>query len=275
VIDVALTRAELRPADVAVVVDVLRATTTATQALATGYRSVLFAESVELAESLRGPGRVLAGERDCVTPPGFDMGNSPIEHQRRYGDELVLTTTNGAPTIVDASRRADSVLLASLINLDAVLSVLGEAHDQPEHTVQIVCSGSDGAVALEDVYLAGRLCAELVGARTDAAQMAQAVARAYPTPLAALAAGAHAARLAAAGLAEDISYCARESQLEIVPRVLATTRGTAVVVAGDGAAWHAARAAIDRADTVVTVDAAEDYVFPSRLEAAPETDSPQ
>jgi len=36
VIDVALTRADLRAADIAVVVDVLRATSTATQALAAG-----------------------------------------------------------------------------------------------------------------------------------------------------------------------------------------------------------------------------------------------
>ena len=102
-IDVALTRADLRAADVAVVVDVLRATTTATQALAAGYRSVLCAESVELALGLRGPGRVLAGERRCVAPPGFDQGNSPREAARRRGDELVLATTNGAPAIVAAT----------------------------------------------------------------------------------------------------------------------------------------------------------------------------
>ena len=68
-IDVAFTRADLRPADVAVVIDVLRATSTATQALAAGYRSVLCVESVEVALTLRGPGRVLAGERRCVRPP--------------------------------------------------------------------------------------------------------------------------------------------------------------------------------------------------------------
>ena len=102
-VDVALTRADLRAADIAVVVDVLRATTTATQALAAGYRSVLCAESVELATGLRAPGRVLAGERRCVAPPGFDQGNSPREAARRRGDELVLATTNGAPAIVAAT----------------------------------------------------------------------------------------------------------------------------------------------------------------------------
>ena len=149
-IDVALTRADLRAADIAVVVDVLRATTTATRALAAGYRSVLCAESVELALTLRGPGRVLAGERRCVAPPGFDQGNSPREAARRRGDELVLATTNGAPAIVAAARHAPVVLVACLLNLDAVIAALEGAD------VQVVCAGTDGAVALEDVYVAGR-----------------------------------------------------------------------------------------------------------------------
>ncbi len=55
-IDVAFTRADLRPADVAVVIDVLRATSTATQALAAGYRSVLCVESVESRSRCAGRG---------------------------------------------------------------------------------------------------------------------------------------------------------------------------------------------------------------------------
>lgn len=268
-IDVAMTRADVRPADVAVVIDVLRATSTATQALAAGYRSVVFADSIELAETMRGPGRVLAGERDSVMPPGFDMGNSPREHTRRHGEELVLTTTNGAPTIVAATRRADAVLLACMLNLAAVVAVLREATDQPEATIQIVCSGTEGAPALEDVYLAGRLSAALAGARTDTALIAEAVARGYGTPLAALTAGSHAASLVAAGLAEDIVYCARESELDLVPVVLAGSRGTAIVATrGTGGAR-----AIDRRGSVSTMDADEPLVLPSRLAAAPDLES--
>ena len=179
-IDVAFTRADLRPADVAVVIDVLRATTTATQALAAGYRSVLCVESVEVALTLRGPGRVLAGERHCVRPPGFDQGNSPREAAHRRGDELVLATTNGAPAVIAAAQTAPVVLLACLLNLDAVVAALQGAD------VQIVCAGTDGAVALEDVYAAGRISARLRGQRTDAARVAEGVARSYPTALAAL-----------------------------------------------------------------------------------------
>ena len=223
-IDVALTRADLRAADVAVVVDVLRATSTATQALASGYRALLCAESVELAATLRGPGRVLAGERRCVRPPGFDQGNSPREAARCHGDELVLATTNGAPAIVAAARHAPTVLVACLLNLDAVIGAVDGAD------VQVVCSGTDGAVALEDVYVAGRICARLSGRRTDAARIAEGVARSFATPLTALAQSAGGEALRAAGLAGDIELCAQESTLEVVGRASATVPGIASVV---------------------------------------------
>ncbi len=96
--------------------------------------------------------------------------------------------------------------------------------------VQIVCSGTDGAVALEDTYVAGRLCAGLSGRRTDAARLAESVARAYTTPLQALGASAGAAALTTAGLGEDVNYCATESTLDAVPHVEATSAGAAIVV---------------------------------------------
>jgi 2-phosphosulfolactate phosphatase len=232
VIDVALTRAELRSSDVAVVIDVLRATSVATQALAAGYERVLCAESIERAEALRGEGRVLAGERHCLKPDGFDQGNSPREATLRRGRELVLATTNGAPAILTAAGLAPEVLLACLLNLEAVVAALGSG-DTDTRELQLVCSGTDGAVALEDVYVAGRLSARLTGPKTDAALVAEAAARAFPTPLQALAAGADARVLRASGLGDDIADCARESQLDLVPRVSSAFAGVAVVVAGD------------------------------------------
>jgi 2-phosphosulfolactate phosphatase len=225
-IDVAFTRAQLRPADVAVVIDVLRATSTATQALAAGYDRVLCAGTVERALQLGGPGRVLAGERHCLKPLGFDQGNSPGDAVERRGDEFVLATTNGSPAVVKAASRAPLVLLACLLNLDAVEQALFEMGDAD---IQIVCSGTDGAVALEDVYVAGRLSALLPGRRTDAALVAEGVARAFETPVYALAASADAAVLRGAGLADDIEYCARESKLDVVGVVGAIWPGVAAV----------------------------------------------
>jgi len=230
VIDVAYTRADLRPADLSVVVDVLRATSTATQALAAGYRRVLFADSIDRALELRAPDRVLAGERECVIPPGFDFGNSPIEAARCHAEEFILATTNGAPTIVAAKQFAPTVLLGCLLNLDAVRGALCDPGDWEACDLQIVCSGTDGAPALEDVYAAGRLCKDLQGSLTDAALMAIAVADAYPDAIDALGASADARVLRTVGATDDIAYCARESVLGTLPRVADADAGVATVV---------------------------------------------
>ncbi len=233
-IDVALTRADLRDTDVAVVIDVLRATSTVAQALAAGYHRVLCTETIELALALRGPGRVLAAERQCLKPPGFDQGNSPGEARDRRGDELVLATTNGAPAIVAAAQHAPRVLLACVLNLDAAVTSLRSAEQRGELGIQIVCAGTSGAVALDDLYVAGRLASALPGPRTDAALVAESVARGFQTPLDALAASASATALSRAGLTDDIAYCALESELDVTPVVIAIDSGVATVAAPDG-----------------------------------------
>jgi 2-phosphosulfolactate phosphatase len=229
VIDVAFTPADLRHADIAVVVDVLRATSTATQALSSGYRSVLMADTLERARELRAPNRLLAGERGCVIPPGFDLGNSPQEATRRYADELVLATTNGAPATVAATAYAPTVILACMRNLSAVVGTLGAA--AADMRIQVVCSGTDGAPALEDVYVAGRICAAVGGQSTDAADVAMALAAHCADPLDALSNSANAMVLKTLGLDDDIAFCACESVLGVVPIVTGADAGIATVVA--------------------------------------------
>ena len=76
-VDVCFTPRDIRPVEVAVVVDVLRATSTIVQALAVGYPRVVCCRSVATARELRAPGRVLAGESDCVRVPGLRAGQLP------------------------------------------------------------------------------------------------------------------------------------------------------------------------------------------------------
>ncbi len=228
-IDVAFTRPEIRPAEVAIVIDVLRATSTVTQALASGYERVLCADTIDRARGLRGEGRVIAGERHCLMPEGFDQGNSPREAAVRRGDELVLATTNGAPAIVAAAAVAEEVLLGCLLNLGAVLAGLHERVDPERAKIQLVCSGTDGATALEDAYVAGLISAELRGPRSDSALLCEAVARAYASPVEALGASADARVLRANDLAADIDYCATISALDCLPTTVATRSGVSTV----------------------------------------------
>jgi 2-phosphosulfolactate phosphatase len=229
-VDVCFTPREIRPADVAVVIDVLRATSTIVQALAAGYPRVLCCTSVATARDMRGPGRVLAGERDCVRVPDFELGNSPaaVAASGRHGEELVLATTNGSPAIVAASSAARRVVIGCLLNLRAVLEAI-----RTETAVTIVCSGTDGRPALEDVYVAGRLVAALDGTPSDAARVAERVASAYRAPLPPLAESEDGARLRATGQEADIAWCARESALGVVPEVCSKGDEVALVGAGD------------------------------------------
>jgi len=229
VVDVAFTPSAFESADVAVVVDVLRATTTVAAALAAGHGRVLCCEDVETAERLREPGRVLAGERDCVPPAGFDLGNSPSGFRSPRGEEVVLTTTNGTPALLEAAASADEVLIGCLLNLRALLAHIDELAPGGDPDVILICAGTHGRPALEDVYLAGRIAGALGGARTDAARVAEAVAASYREPRAALAASADAAVLEEVGLGRDIDCCARESVLDVVPRTSALEQGVAIV----------------------------------------------
>ena len=224
-IDVAFLGADVRPAATAVVIDVLRATTTITLALASGYERVLVAGSIERALELGGDGRVLAGERDCERPPGFDLGNSPEDMTTPLGPELILVTTNGAPAIIGAVAACDEVLLACLLNEDAVVRELSSRTGD----LLIVCAGTNGSVTVEDTYLAGRLSAALDGPKTDAALIAEAVAAAYPEPIDALECSAGAKQLHLVGLGSDVTYCAQVSTTDVVPRV-ARTMGAAAVL---------------------------------------------
>jgi 2-phosphosulfolactate phosphatase len=223
-IDVAFLPTEVRATQLAVVVDVLRASTTIAAALAGGFSRVLCVDDAERAEQLRGPGRALAGERECRPIPGFDYGNSPGALDAGEGRELVLSTTNGSPAILAAAAEADEVLVGSLVNLEAVIEAVADAA-----RVTVVCCGTHGRVALEDLYAAGRIVARLEGGRSDAARAAERLADAYPDAYDALAESADAAVLRETDQEDDIAFCARESVLEVVPHVSAVSSGVATV----------------------------------------------
>ncbi|TML47408.1 MAG: 2-phosphosulfolactate phosphatase, partial [Actinobacteria bacterium] len=87
-IDVAFTPAEAAAAPTGIVVDVIRATSTICQALASGYARVFCTSEVDEARTLRaelGDG-VLGGERKNVRIDGFDLGNSPREYLEPLGE---------------------------------------------------------------------------------------------------------------------------------------------------------------------------------------------
>ena len=205
-------------------IDVIRATSTICQALAGGYERILCAAEVEDARALGGDGVTLGGERLGVLIEGFDLGNSPREYLEPRTPTLAMSTTNGTRAIVVAAERCERVLIASLMNLAAV-SAAAAAHGDD---VAIFCAGVKGQFALDDSYVAGRIVELLDCDRSDAAESAVRLAASYPTAEEAFRASRSGRNLINHGpeLEADIPWCARESVLDVVPR-LAGMQGVA------------------------------------------------
>jgi 2-phosphosulfolactate phosphatase len=211
-VHVAFTPAEDASAPLGIVVDVLRATSTIAQALASGYERILCCKGIDEARELRAriPDSLVGGERDAVRIEGFDVGASPREFVERRASTLILSTTNGTSAVLEAAERCDTVLLGSLLNLDALVRAVRERGED----VAIRCAGFKGAFALDDAYCAGRIVQELGAERSDAAIAAELIARAFPDAHAGLTARTY----GPPGLEEDIRFCARASLLEVVPQ---------------------------------------------------------
>ena len=216
-VHVAFTPAEEVSAPVGVVVDVLRATSTVTQALAAGYGRVLCCSEVEEARAVAAAegGAVLGGERKTMKIDGFDFGNSPREFLEPAAETLVLTTTNGTRLLLAAAARCQLVLVGSLLNLEAVADA---AREQGVEDVAVLCAGVKGELALDDAYCAGRIAQALGGEPADSAAAAIRLARSFATAEEGLSSSQSARNLHASGLDADIAYCARESVLSTVPR---------------------------------------------------------
>jgi 2-phosphosulfolactate phosphatase len=230
-VHVAFTPAEEVSAPLGIVVDVLRATSTITQALAHGYERVLCTEEIEHARELAAgiPGSKLAGERKTVRIEGFDFGNSPAElRSHPPAGTLVLTTTNGTKLLLAAAARCERVLVGSLLNLSAVAQA---AHG--ERDVMVMCAGVLGELTLDDAYCAGRIAEAIGGDHHDSAAAAIRLAQSFDHSLDGLNASQSARNLHRSGLEADIEDCARESVLDTVPVFTRMVDGAAEVVASE------------------------------------------
>ncbi|MCP4510527.1 MAG: 2-phosphosulfolactate phosphatase [Fuerstiella sp.] len=148
---------------IAVVVDILRATTTITHALANGVECVIPCGSIEEALAAKNDlptgTCLLGGERGGVRIDGFDLSNSPDD----YGPDVVkgksigFTTTNGTRALIRAEK-ADHVLIGAFVNLSAVTDRL-RVSGLPVH---IVCAGTNGQITGEDVLFAGAVVNQLL-----------------------------------------------------------------------------------------------------------------
>ena len=147
--------------DAAVVIDVLRATTTIAWSLANGAEAIqAFADLADLdaaASAWPADRRLRAGERGGNRLEGFDLGNSPLAVTPEVvaGKRLFMSTTNGTRSL-DRVRPVTLLVTACLPNRSAVAQRLLDSGAQ---TVWIVGSGWEGDYSLEDSLAAGAVAA--------------------------------------------------------------------------------------------------------------------
>lgn len=211
----------------AVVIDVIRATTSVLAMLEGGCAEVLVAPTVEAARRYRDshPDVLLAGEQGGRAPAGFDFGNSPVAFAQAAltGRRMVFATTNGTRAI-HAAGEARSVLMGCLRNRTAAARA-ALAAAEPGRGLTLVCSGREGRFSLDDAYTAGAIVEALAESGgpaalqlTDAALAARHLYR--DTDSEALfretRAGRHVIEI---GLGDDLLYCAKIDQSTMVPRL--------------------------------------------------------
>lgn len=145
---------------VAVIVDVLRASTTIVTALVAGVTHVFPVSSLAECTALGAQGCLTAAERDGVPAAGFDLGNSPygfLDPARPVrGRALAISTTNGTEAL-RRSLAAEAVVIGGFVNLTAVANFA----QQQQRDVLVVCAGWKGQFCLEDTLFGRALAARL------------------------------------------------------------------------------------------------------------------
>jgi len=161
-VDVAFTADEVQYKDkgdrIGVVIDVLRATTSAVMALKNGCSSFIPITSIEEARETSKrfeKGKVLlGGAKRGVKVQGFDLGNSPDDYQKEVvkGKDIIFTSSNGTKAMHQL-QSARKVLITSFLNISAVCNELLTLNTD----VLIACSGDFGVFSLGDAVCAGMI----------------------------------------------------------------------------------------------------------------------
>lgn len=146
----------------AVIIDVLRASSTIVTALDHGAACVIPCgdpvEARRLKASSAVAGVLLGGERRGVRIDGFDLGNSPAEYMREVvgGRRIVFTTTNGTRALLKC-RSAKQIAIGCWLNLCSLADWLAATAEE----IHLVCAGTDGIISGEDVLAAGAFVEKL------------------------------------------------------------------------------------------------------------------
>ncbi len=198
--------------DIAIMVDVLRASTTMTVAMQNFNTIIPIKSILEAQEIAKKNDAVLAGERGGAAIEGFDTGNSPPEISKFTGDILVITTSNGTRIMEEMKA---NVLVGSFVNAKAVAK---KALDLAENHIEVVMAGVEGNFAIEDFLGAGEIISNLVNNELDEMALASCLASSDKNMVdEAVKNSRSASRLREIGLSDDVDFCLRRNIYDSVP----------------------------------------------------------
>ncbi len=211
--------------DLAIVIDLLRASTTITMALNT-FNKVIPTNSIEKALELKEhEGAVLAGEIKRLKIEGFDLSNSPKEIQEFSGETLVLKTTNGTKVLENIKNRNEDVkiLVGTAINARAVAK---KALELANNDIELVMAGRREKFTIEDMVGAGLIINELKNIAdsenitldlSELAQVSYLISKDINQAGQLIESSHSADKLRALGCSEDIKFCKLLNYSDIVP----------------------------------------------------------
>lgn len=223
---VEMVKRELRSGEVAIVIDVIRASTTIIAALRMGAESVIPTSSIKEAFKLKGGLRnvLLSGERGGRKIRGFHLDNSPSEvsSSNLRGKRLVITTTHGTRLLKTAMEKTDKVLVGGLINRAACSRFAYELAEMSKSDIKVVIPRSTIGVCIEDLYAAGLIIEFLkdqgVNRRGDLAEIAVIMAKNDIEEMRRIIEKSTSATIVRyIGHKDDVEYCLKLDEVDLTP----------------------------------------------------------
>lgn len=208
----------------AVIIDVLRASSSITTAISNGAKKIIpvadMSDAMKIATTMDQKDYLLCGEKDGSKIEGYHLGNSPAEYAPDVvkNKTLIFNTTNGTKAIKKAGL-ANEVYVGAFLNQQSIINALKEHDDE----IVLICSGWQGRLSIEDTLFAGSLIHEISGGNLpdsvkDGAKVAFGLFEKYGDDLeGAISKSDHAKRLAEMVPNSDISFCCKVNEFDVLP----------------------------------------------------------
>ena len=227
-----------RPSPVAVLIDVIRASTTIVTLLDRGAPEIVLVRQADLPKLTEirakvGAALVCAEDASGVKAAGADLSPSPaaLRDLDLAGQRVIFATTNGTLAAALLQQAGvEHVLVGCMRNGAAVMAEAVALARRLDRSISLVCAGRHGCQipAVDDVYCAATLLrhgeelaksAGIPARLLESAQIARAASTVFSGTREAFDRSMSAAVVRRIGAPDDVLYCADENVTRCVPLV--------------------------------------------------------